>query len=218
MLEKAGLTLFHINESTLLRWYKNTSRVQEVRTLLQGLLLPTLPPCTAECLPEACIQPSKPSPPPQDPHIFTDVEDTSGQGRVRGNTATMGSGYSTTTDPYLGTASVGTSTPTTSAVAPSTTTTPQSPDAPAAGTEMDVTKTALRIPKTTAWRHKKTGTKNEQRKVYTCKKCGQPMASGGHTQFRGNRYCPNVPGQIPREQWLAARREEAMAKAAAKQQ
>ena len=163
LLEKTGLTLFHIHESTLIRWYKNTLRVQAVRTLLQGLCLPTIPPCKTECFLEACIQPTKPSSPLQDPHIFTVAEDTSGQARVRDNTATMGSGYSTFTGPYPDTASVGTSTPPSYAVAPSTSSTPQSPDIPVTDTEMDVTTTALRIPKTTAWRHKKTARKNEQR-------------------------------------------------------
>ena len=37
------------------------------------------------------------------------------------------------------------------------------------------------------------------------------MTSEGHTQFRGQRYCPESPGQVPQEEWLAL--EEAKAKA-----
>ncbi len=33
----------------------------------------------------------------------------------------------------------------------------------------------------------------------------------GHTQFRGKRYCPSQDGQIPKEEWLALRRAEAVA-------
>ena len=29
-----------------------------------------------------------------------------------------------------------------------------------------------------------------------------------HSQFYGKRYCPNAPGQIPKEEWLAQRRAE----------
>ena len=132
----------------------------------------------------------------------------------------MGSGYSTFTGPYPDTASVGTTTPPPSyAVAPSTSSTPQSPDIPVTDTEMDVTTTALRIPKTTAWRHKKTARKNEQRgneglhlhKMWS-------YAFDGHSQWRRKRYVRTALGQIPWEQWLAACREEAKAKAAAKQQ
>ena len=47
-----------------------------------------------------------------------------------------------------------------------------------------------------------------RRKVYTCRVCGQPMKNTGHTHFRGIRYCPNAPGQIPLEEWLTRRHIE----------
>ena len=31
--------------------------------------------------------------------------------------------------------------------------------------------------------------------------------SGRHTRFRGTRYCPSVPGQIPKGDWLQQQRE-----------
>ena len=62
--ERTGLTLFHIIETTVIKWYKDTSRVSEVRTLLQGLKLPTVQPCTAEKLPEVNTQPKEPPEPP----------------------------------------------------------------------------------------------------------------------------------------------------------
>ena len=70
LLERTGLTLFHINETTLIKWYKDTSRVSEVRTLLQGLKLPTVQPCTAEKLPEVNTQPKEPPEPPPHPHVY----------------------------------------------------------------------------------------------------------------------------------------------------
>ena len=54
------------------------------------------------------------------------------------------------------------------------------------------------------------------RKEYTCRVCGEVMRSQDHTQFRGQRYCPKAPGQIPKEEWLAKKREEARVKAALK--
>ena len=34
------------------------------------------------------------------------------------------------------------------------------------------------------------------------KVCGQPMTSEGHTQFRGQCYCPHAPGQVSQQEWL----------------
>ena len=48
----------------------------------------------------------------------------------------------------------------------------------------------------------------KQRKVYTCRVCNRPMRDTGHTHFRGIRYCPNAPNQIPLDEWLTYRRIE----------
>ena len=72
--------------------------------------------------------------------------------------------------------------------------------------------------RTTKWRHKKAGEKarqKKQRKIYSCSTSRQPMSAPGHTQFRGQRYCPHAQGQIPREEWLAKKRLEAKSKALA---
>ena len=48
------------------------------------------------------------------------------------------------------------------------------------------------------------------RKVYSCRVCGEAMSAPGHTQFRGQRYCPNTPGQtLSVEEWRTQRRAEA---------
>jgi hypothetical protein len=184
LLERTCLTLFHINETTLIKWYKDTSRVSEVRTLLQGLKLPTVQPCTAEKLPEVNTQPKEPPEPPPHPHVSPEVEDTSGEARVRG----------TKSAPVPPPAEAGPSAP-----------------SQAVASEVDV-KTQPKVSRTTEWRHKKTGKINNERKTYTCKVCNEPMSSAGHTQFRGQRYCPFAPGQIPREEWLAERRKAATSK------
>ena len=46
------------------------------------------------------------------------------------------------------------------------------------------------------------------RKVYTCRVCNQPMKGTGHTHFKGIRYCPNAPQQIPLDEWLTHRHIE----------
>ena len=172
--------------------------------LLQGLTLLDL--CVAEDLPEASQQPTEPPPPPQDPHIFSQTEDRSGQARVRGATRVSVSG----------TCSAGFSAaPSTSTPAIQGPSTSSALHPPVIGTEVEV---ETKVSRTTEWRHKKTGKKNKQRKTYSCRVCNQPMTSTGHTQFRGQRYCPNASGQISREEWLAARKEEAKAKAGAKKQ
>ena len=68
------------------------------------------------------------------------------------------------------------------------------------------------VPRTTAWRQgKRTAAVAKLpcvRRQYTCTVCREPMTSPGHSQFYGKRYCPNAPGQIPKEEWLAQRRAE----------
>ena len=51
-------------------------------------------------------------------------------------------------------------------------------------------------------------------KTRCCQKCHQPTGSVGHSQYKGQIYCPYIPGQIPREEWLALRRAEDAEKAA----
>ena len=45
------------------------------------------------------------------------------------------------------------------------------------------------------------------RKQYSCGQCGDGVSTGGHTQFRGQRYCPKTAG-VSKEDWLASKREE----------
>ena len=79
-------------------------------------------------------------------------------------------------------------------------------DTPASAPEITIATTS----RTTDWRHRKAGSASgTTRKVYTCKTCGKPMTTSGHTQFRGQRYCPDAPGQISKDEWLAQKRADA---------
>ena len=45
------------------------------------------------------------------------------------------------------------------------------------------------------------------RKMRTCHTCNKPMK--GHTHFRGLKYCPEAPNQIPLDKWWKQRQEAA---------
>ena len=72
------------------------------------------------------------------------------------------------------------------------------------------------VPRTTAWRQRKrtaavaTLPQTQARRRYTCRICGEPMASTGHSQFYGKRYCPNSPEQVYQKKsgWLKEKWEE----------
>lgn len=173
--------------------------------LMQGLTLPPPPsPCCSSSLPPVQQRPSSPPPPPNEPHVIPDPEDTLGQAQVRGVPSA----------PLLIPASIS-SAPTLTPVPTSDIKFPTS-DAP-------VPTTTHTVSRTTKWRHQKAAAIQEgstsskrPRKVYCCGVCGKPTSSEGHTQFRGQRYCPDAPGQIGKEDWLALKKSEAAAKAAAK--
>ena len=85
-----------------------------------------------------------------------------------------------------------------------------------------------RVPRTTEWRKRKKLLENQAksqkeapimqpkqpRKQYSCRICGDPMTSGGHTQFFGKLFCPNAPGAVSKEEWLSQMRQERAAKKA----
>ena len=194
ILNQTNLVLFHINETTLTRWFKDTARMEEIKTLLQGLQIPAPPPNEAsEPLPAARVRPSSPPNVVVEQFSFTDPVDTTGQAKVRNRTSS----------PLPAPASSSSS------------------SVPVTTAEAEPT-TQLKISRTTEWRKRKaeaegrTPASREVRKVYTCRVCNNPMTSGGHTQFRGKRYCPYTPGQVPREQWLQERKAEAAANAQSK--
>ena len=49
-------------------------------------------------------------------------------------------------------------------------------------------------------------------KEFICIVCHKAMLGTGHTQFRGKRYCPNVPGQNAKEEWQVFTKAEAESK------
>ena len=84
LLEGTNLMLFTINETTLVQWYKGTKRINEIKTLLQGLELPPVTTCSRELLPAPLLKPTVPPPPKDDPHILRQLEDTTGKTQARG--------------------------------------------------------------------------------------------------------------------------------------
>ena len=244
VLEGTTLALYPINKATLLRWYKNTTRRDEIKTLMQGLNPPTPRPCSFLPLPPAkrlCVLPPEP---PQQPHEFPSPEDTSGQAKVRNKgskttassvqsgSLSSASTESSTVISQMGEPSSSATTPSTSAVVkpPSRTTVWRQKKAAALAAAAESSSSGrtgffflnssntgfifefLNVDASTSLRK----LSKTPRKEYTCRVCGETMRSSGHTQFRGQRYCPKAPGQIPKKEWLAKKKEEAQARAAQK--
>ena len=149
---------------------------------MQGLSLPSLCATAVVPLPPSHARPSSPPPPPLQPHIFTEPEDTVGMERVRSVTASA-------TSPYITVDTTTVSTPTsslaftTAATASTSTATSMAVDSPPHPSSV-VTITS--ISRTTEWRRRKRiasaedsgNSSKKPRKSYTCGKCGQAMNKG----------------------------------------
>jgi len=75
------------------------------------------------------------------------------------------------------------------------------------------------VSRTTKWRQLKkaglTAPPGRLRRAYMCKVCKRPEVSEGHTRFHAwTQVLPVFPGQIPKDEWLALKREEAKGKKA----
>lgn len=233
LLEGTDLALFPINETTLVRWYKNTTRTNEVKLLLQGRSLPgSQLSCASDSLPPAQSRPCSLPPPPDDQLTFPEPEDTTGQAHVRQSrpapstaqdTSSTSTGTSSAQDPSSEPSSSSSAPgPSSSAPGPSSSAPGQTSHAP-----VPTPATPLLVSRTTEWRRRKqaeaagstsaptTAAAPRSRKVYSCRICGQAMSKQtGHTQFKGKRYCPMESGQVSQEEWLAQLKAEAAAKGA----
>ena len=86
LLKDTNMVLFCINETTLIRWYKNVTRRDEIKMLLQGRTPPPPPSHFTSQQPLPLPQELPPGLPlaPSECHVFNEPEDTTGQARVRG--------------------------------------------------------------------------------------------------------------------------------------
>ena len=234
LLEGTDLALFPINETTLIRWWKNATRINEIKLLLQGRSFPgSQLSYASESLPSAQSRPCSPPPPPDDPLTFPEPEDTSGQARVRQSNPAPSTvqDTSSTQDPSSKTSSA--PGPSSSTPGPSSSTPCPSSSAPGQASHVPVqTPATPLVSRTTEWRHRKqaaaaAGSTNiptsaaapsRPRKVYSCRICGEAMSKQtGHTQFKGKRYCPKESGHVSQEEWLARQKAEAAARGALQQ-
>ncbi len=195
VLDNTRLSLPQVNEVTVKNWFQNTQRRNEIKILLQGVNLPTLSLTANGQLPGA-NQLLSSHPEPADTLVFHDQLDLRGTAVLRA--ATSGQPVRELVNyPH--------------------------------GTSVTENSAAVMISRTTAWRQKKRTLEqsteniatssvqvqrqqNTERKMYTCKQCNLPMISPGHSQFRGRRFCPKVPGALPLNQWLQQCRDEAARK------
>lgn len=170
LLEGTNLVLFSINETTLSRWYKNSTRCTEVKMLLQGLPnIPSSSTATGPLLP-ALECSTSPPPPPDNPHIFPEAEDRRGLAHVRSAPS------STATVPLLPALECSTSEDRRSLAHVRLASTSSS------------SSTAVTVSRTTEWRRRKMASGEETgptgprpkkaRKEYCCKMCNDPMNAG----------------------------------------
>ena len=83
LLEVTDMMLYSINETTLVKWFTDSVRRNEIKLLMQGLSPPQPPLTTASVsLPQAKVRPSSPGPAPLEPHKFPDIEDTADEDEV----------------------------------------------------------------------------------------------------------------------------------------
>ncbi|KZS01500.1 Uncharacterized protein APZ42_001824, partial [Daphnia magna] len=82
LMERTGITLFQINESTLSTWHKNSIRVEEIKTLLQGGKLLTVSLCATEPLLSANDRPTQSSQ-LSNHMVFEEPQDNTGLAQVR---------------------------------------------------------------------------------------------------------------------------------------
>ena len=76
------MVLFTINETTLVRWYKNLTRMNELKLLLQGHPL-ELEPHQSEQHLSPTLEKQPIPPPPEEPFSFEEQPDTRDEARVR---------------------------------------------------------------------------------------------------------------------------------------
>ncbi len=174
-----------------MRWCKDTTRRNEVLTLLQGRSLPPLSVVAVVPLLPPQTRPTEPPLPPENPLVFSEPEDTVGMARVRGAPSISLAVLHTTVPPLLHITS--TSPP---ASTSATSSTSLSPYPAGSATELGepsnvaTSVTVVTTSRTTSWRHRKAEDAwrqakcssdpppSKRRKAYTCQLCGQTKGKG----------------------------------------
>lgn len=190
--KETGLALPFINHTTLRLWLKQGTRRDEARVLLAGRHIPSPPLLALEPLLPANEKPHD-QPQVAVQHLIVDPADTRNQGNIRCASHAMQQAADV---------------PCTSEQAAQFTSAALESDFPPQATSVKS--------RQTDWRNRKRAAEGANmplpRKTYTCGTCGKPMMTEGHTQFRGQRYCPQTPGILPQGEWLQQKRAEATAK------
>ena len=206
LLEDTNLTLFTINERTLVSWFKDTVRRDEIKVLMQGISLPAPRLCASVALPPAQQQPSTPPDPPPQQHQQEEPEDRTGLAQVRYKAPAVNVASLSRTTLWRQRKKAAIASTSASAASTSKATTVVVSVAPTSVAATSVVPTSAAS--TSA---------SFSRKEYSCRICGKAMSSPDHSQFRGKRYCPSLYPEVSKEEWLALRRAEAKAKAGSKE-
>lgn len=159
--------------------------MEEIQSLIQGLRLPSRHSVAVDTLPPAVEIPSDVPPMPLQPFIIDEAAD---------NVIHVSSSRAPSTSSTSLSASV-------QPVGPAANISQSTPPRP--------------ISRTTEWRKRKNVSAGAvvPRKTYCCRVCGDPISTGEHTQFRGQRFCSKAEGQtLTKAEWLAQKRAEAATK------
>lgn len=178
-----------VSEVTLRHWFKDVTRQKEIKSLLAGHALPRPDVVASEPLPAAAERPKKDDPPSVQSVIDSSAAETNNNTEQYVILAEVQVPVSRTTQWRRG-KSKATAGPMDGSSSEPTV------QIPLAGHRPDMNK----------------------RKIYSCRVCGQPMVSEGHTQYRGKRFCPYAPGALSKEEWLHQQQQSAAAKKQLEQQ
>jgi hypothetical protein len=177
--------------------HKNSIRVEEIKTLLQGGKLLTVALCATEPLLSANDRPTQSSQ-LSNHMVFEEPQDNTGLAQVRRRQSAPSNNEDNLRKSQEEIAKK-----------------PEIDQCTIVVIENPELLISPAISRTTAWRKRKnplTGSagkdKEQERKAYTCNKCQQPMTTtNGHSQFRGQRYCPNTE-TLTKQEWLEVKKNE----------
>lgn len=220
IMQSTTLQLVEVNQTTLVQWHNDRVKKQDQTLLLQGIDLPDPLSVAAEPLPPACVRAVAPPQVQREQHVYNLPQSTAGQARLKRrapcNSAEAARPKLTTLRPliprpvgYLEPAPVHPSPPVTLASHTTPTVTfivvPQNPLLrPPTMLNFIPQPSYVLPPSAMAGPSQPTLPRPYHRKVEanTCRKCGQfRTAVTGHSQYRGNIYCPATE-TLTKQQWL----------------
>ncbi|XP_076848241.1 uncharacterized protein LOC143493605 [Brachyhypopomus gauderio] len=212
VMEQTTLQLVEVNQKTLMQWYKERLKSQEVSVLLQGVRLPDARPVAAQPLLPANVQPDEPPQYPHQVHIYHMPPNTAGQAKTKFRKilpsatpplAPSQRHQDTSIQPPVASMESGSQASLRMIQPRPSPVLMMLPAGPAVSVMPQVLlPSSVPQPATPTERHyKRTVPYN------TCRKCGQSRKTAtGHSQYKGKIFCP-MTETLTKEQWLEKMRK-----------